>query len=194
MSYKNPTAHVITAPVLLDKEIKNIQTALATLSWLEKSFGRAFKDFRIVDGRKVSYPAIFQEWKKDYYDAFPNDNIKSYSFIYADPSEITEYKPKHQLIDRNISIILFFDMEKIDNTFKYPFVEKLKEDVLIALSSISSGSLEVENITDEVEEVFNDFSISEIKAEFLKTRYGALKFDCKIFYQNDNCDLNTYTP
>ena len=85
-------------------------------------------------------------------------------------------------------------MEKIDNTFQYPFIEKLKEDVLIALSNLRRGSLEVNNITDEVEEVFNDFSISEIKAEFLKTRYGALKFDCNIFYENSNCVLNTYTP
>ena len=193
MSYKNPIAHVITDPVLLDKAIKDIQTALSSLSWLEKSFGRAFKAFRLVDERKVSYPAIFQAWKKDYYNAFPNDNIKSYSFIFADPSEVTEYSRKQQMIDRDISIILFFDMEKIDNTFQYRFIEKLKEDVLIALSTLKPDSLEVNNITDEVEEVFNDFSISEIKAEFLKTRYGALKFDCKIFYQNDNCDLNTYT-
>lgn len=193
MSYKNPIAHVIDNPVLLDKEIKNIQTALASLPWLEKSFGRALKAFRMVGDRKVSYPAIFQEWKKDYYDAFPNDNIKSYSFVYADPSEVTEYNHKQQIIERDISIILFFDMEKIDNTLQYRFIEKLKEDVLIALSNLRRGSLEVNNITDEVEEVFNDFSISEIKAEFLKTRYGALKFDCTIFYQNDNCDLNSYT-
>ena len=84
-------------------------------------------------------------------------------------------------------------MEKIYNTLQYTFIEKLKEDVLIALSNLRRGSLEVNNITDEVEEVFNDFSISEIKSEFLKTRYGALKFDCKIFYENSNCDLNSYT-
>ena len=194
MSYKNPIAHVITDPVLLDKAIKDIQTALSSLSWLEKSFGRAFKAFRLVDERKVSYPAIFQAWKKDYYNAFPNDNIKSYSFIFADPGEITEYNHRQQNIERDISIILFFDLERIDNTFQYRFVEKLKEDVLIALSTLRRGSLEVNNITDEVEEVFNDFTISEIKSEFLKQRYGALKFDCTISYENNNCDLNTYTP
>ncbi len=195
MSYKNPIEQAITDPVLLDKEIKNIQTVLGTLSWLEKSFGRAFKGTRLKNGRKVNYPAIFQAWKKDYYDAFPNDNIQSYSFIYPDPSEITEYSNKgtHQ-IERDISIILFFDMEKIDNTFQYRFVEKLKEDVIIKLATLKPDKLEINRVTDEVEEVFNDFTIDEIKPEYLQDKYGALKFECTIFYKNENCILNTYTP
>lgn len=195
MSYKNPIEQVISDPVLLDKEIKNIQTVLGTLPWLEKSFGRAFKGTRLKNGRKVNYPAIFQAWKKDYYDGFPNDNIKSYSFIFPDPSEITEYnsKGKHQ-IERNISIILFFDFEKIDNTLQYRFIEKLKEDVIVVLATLKPDKLEINNITDDVEDVFNDFTIDEIKPEYLQDKYGALKFECTIFYRNENCILNTYIP
>ena len=195
MSYRNPIEQVITDPVLLDKEIKNIQTVLGTLSWLEKSFGRAFKGVRLKEGRKVTYPAIFQQWKKDYYDAFPNDNIKSYSFIFADPSEITEHtiKGKHE-IQRNISIILFFDLEQIDNTLEYRFIELLKEDIITVLATLKPGKLEINDITDDVEEVFSDFTVDEIKTEFLKDKYGALKFECTIFYRNENCILNTYTP
>lgn len=195
MSYRNPIEQVIANPVLLDKEIKNIQTALGTLSWLQKSFGRAFKATRLKNGRKVNYPAIFQEWKKDYYDAFPNDNIKSYSFIYPDPSEVMEYSNKgtHQ-IERDISIILFFNLEEIDNTLLYRFVERLKEDVIIKLATLKPDKLEINRITDEVEEVFNDFTVDEIKPEYLQDKYGALKFECTIFYKNENCTLNTYTP
>ena len=195
MSYREPIAQVIADPVLLDKEIKNIQTVLSTLSWLEKSFGRAFKGIRLKEGRKVTYPAIFQQWKKDYYDAFPNDNIKSYSFIFPEPSEITEYniKGKHE-IQRDISIILFFDLEQIDNTLQYRFIELLKEDVIIVLATLKPGKLEINDITDDVEEVFSDFTVDEIKTEFLADKYGALKFECTIFYRNENCIVNTYTP
>lgn len=193
MSYKDPIAQVIADPVLLDKEIKAIQTTLATLSWLEKSFGRAFKWVRMDKTRKVYYPAIFQVWKKDYYDGFPNDNIKSYSFIYPDPEEITENSNRgaHE-IQRDISIILFFDLEQIDNTLEYRFTEKLKEDVIIKLATLRS--LEINKITDEVEEVFNDFTVDQIKAQYLKDKYGALKFECTIFYSKDNCTLNVYNP
>ena len=195
MSYKNPIEHVIDDPVLLDKEIKNIQTALSTLTWLKKSFGRAFKGTRLKDGRKVNYPAIFQEWTKDFYDGFPNDNIISYSFIFPDPSEITEPSSKgtHQ-IERDISIILFFDLERIDNSFQYRFTEKLKEDVIIKLATLKPDKLEINRITDDIEEVFNDFTVDEIELKFLQDKYGALKFECTIFYKNENCDLNTYTP
>ena len=193
MSYRNPIEQVIADPVLLDKEIKNIQTVLSTLPWLEKSFGRAFRGARAKNNRKVNYPAIFQEWRKDLYDAFPNDNIKSYSFIFPEPSEITEYSTKgtHQ-IERNISIIFFFDFERIDNTLEYRFIEKLKEDVIIKLASLKPDKLEINKIIDEVEEVFNDFTVDEIKPEFLQDKYGALKFECTVFYKNENCDLNTF--
>ena len=196
MSYAKPIEKTIADPVLLDLEIQNIQTVLGTLTWLEKSFGRAFKGTRLKGNQKVNYPAIFQEWKKDYYDAFPNDNIISYSFIYPDPSEVTEYsnKGKHQ-IERNISIILFFNLIKIDaDTLQYRFTEKLKEDVIIKLATLKPNKLQINKITDEVEEVFNDFTVDEIKPEYLQDKYGALKFECIIFYKNTNCDLNTYTP
>lgn len=195
MSQTNPIAHVVPNPVLLDKEIAAIQAQMATLSWLEVSFGRAFKQFKIVNGTKVSFPAIFQELGKDYYNAFPNDNIISHSFVFVDPEQITEWNTKRlHDIEHDISIIVFFDLERIDNTLTYRFTEKLKEDVIFVLSNLRPNTLRVNNITDDVEEAFNDFSISEIKAEFLKLRYGAFKFDCTIFYANNNCALNTYTP
>lgn len=195
MSQTIPIPHIITAPVLVDKVIADIQAQLDTLSWLEFSFGRAFKQFKLVDNSKVSFPAIFQELGKDYYNAFPNDNIISHSFTFVDPEVVTEWNNKriHQ-IEHDISIIIFFNLEKIDNTLTYRFTEKLKEDVIFVLSNVRPDTLEVNNITDGVEESFSDFSISEIKSEFLNLRYGAFKFDCTIHYTNVNCVLNTFTP
>ena len=195
MSQEDPVVNIIADPVLLDKEIAAIQAAMSTLPWLAKSFGRAFKHFKTSEGSKVSFPAIFQAWKKDYYNAFPTDHVISQSFVFADPSEVTENHSKkiHQ-IEKDISIIVFFDMERIDNTLEYPFQEKLKEDVIIALSIVGNKRLEINEITDDIEEVYNDFSVSEIKTEFLQERYGAFKFDCTLFYKNENCDLNVYAP
>ena len=195
MSQTKPIEHIIANPVLLDKEIAAIQAQMKNLPWLEISFGRAFKQFKLVDGTKVSFPAIFQELGKDYYNAFPNDNIISYSFVFVDPDQITEWNIKRiHNIEHDISIIVFFDLERIDNTLTYRFTEKLKEDVIFVLSNLRSNTLQVNSITDDVEEAFNDFSISEIKSEFLKLRYGAFKFDCTIFYTNDNCALNVFNP
>ena len=195
MSRTTPIIHVIDNPVLLDKAIKDIQTALAVLDWITFSFGRAFKKFQVINNNKTSYPAIFQAWKKDYYIAYPNDNIdKGYSFVFADPGDdITEYNSRrnHQ-IERKINIIVFFDMEKIDNTLLYPFQEKLKEDVFFQLSTINKEKLVVNDVTDDIEEVFDDFTPSEIKAEFLGERYGAFKFECTVFYTNDNCTINSF--
>lgn len=197
MSKTTPIVHVIADPVLLDLVIKKIQTAMAVLDWITFSFGKAVRKFNIVSDQRTSYPAIFQAWKKDYYNAFPNDNIdKGYSFVFPDPGdEITEYNTKrnHQ-IQRDISLIVFFDMEKIDNTLLYPFNEKLKEDVLFQLSTLGKEVLQVNDITDDMEEVFDDFTTSEIKAAFLGERYGAFKFECTVFYRNDNCAINAFNP
>ena len=195
MSQTKPIQHVISNPVLLDKEIAAIQTRMDTIPWLEIAFGRAFKQFKLVNNIKVSFPAIFQELGKDYYNAFPNDNIKSYSFVFVDPSLITEWNVKRlHIVEHPISIIVFFDLEEIDNTLDYRFTEKLKEDVIFVLSDLAPNRLEVNGITDDVEEVFSDFSVSEIKSEFLKLRFGAFKFDCTLHYNNDNCVLNTFNP
>ncbi len=195
MSQEDPIVHVIPNPVLLDKAIAKIQSAMGTLPWIQKSFARAFKRFKIVEGSKVSYPAIFQKWKGDYYTAFPNDRLTGQSFVFVSPSEITEYDTrKIHYIKRNVSIIISFDLEKIDNALEYRFTEKLKEDVIIVLATIGKSSLEINNITDELEDVFGDFSVSEIESVFFKERYGSLKFDCTIFYKNETCDLNVYNP
>ena len=85
-------------------------------------------------------------------------------------------------------------MEKIDNTLEYPFHEQLKEDVFFQLSTINKEILVINDITDDMEEVFNDFTPSEIKAEFLGERYGAFKFECTVFYRNENCAINAFNP
>jgi len=195
MSYQEPIQHVIADPVLVDKEIKDIQTEMDKITWLEFSFGRAFKQFRLNKDTKVSYPAIFQEKNKDYYDAYPNDHIKSYSFVYVDPSSIAEFNVKRSHnFDQDISVVVFFDMEQIDDTLNERISEKLKEDVIFALSSLKPTRLQINNITDDIEDAFSDFTPSEIKAEFLKRKYGAFKFDCTVFYTNDNCELNVFNP
>ena len=195
MSYTAPIEHVTANPVLVDKEIKDIQTEMAKIPWLKLSFARAFKQFKLVDSVKVSFPAIFQELNKDYYNAYPNDHLKSYSFVFVDPSSVVEFNVKRSHnIEHPISVIVFFDMEEIDSVLDERISEKLKEDVIFALSSLKPNRLQINNITDDVEEAFNDFTPSEIKSEFLKERYGAFKFDCTVFYSNDNCALNIFVP
>lgn len=196
MSYKIPIPHVIADPVLIDKEIKDIQTQMATISWIDFSFARAFRKFRENNGVKVSYPAIFQALGKDYYDGYPNDYIKKgYSFVFVDPSSVVEFNVKRfHNIDQDISVIVFFNMKKIDNVLNERISEKLKEDVIFALSSLRPNRLQINNITDDIEEVFNDFTPSEIKSQFLQEKFGALKFDCTVSYSNNNCELNVFTP
>lgn len=195
MSYTAPEAKVIANPVLIDREIKDIQTQMAAISWIDKSFGRAFKHFRLVQDSKVSYPAIYQGKGKDYYDAYPNDHLKAYSFVFVDPSSVAEFNVKRlHSFEQDLSVIVFFDLQEIDTVLDYRFTEKLKEDVIFALSSLTPNRLKINNITDDVEDSFSDFTPSEIKAEFLQDRFGAFKFECTSFYQNDNCELNTFTP
>lgn len=194
MSKTIPIIHVVADPVLLDKVIADIQAKISTIPWMAFSFGRAFKHFKLVDGTKVSYPAIFQNKGKDYYSAYPNDNIKSQSFIFAEPTSVVEFNVKRiHNIENDISIVIFFDLQEIDDVLDYRFTEKLKEDVIFVLSNLGPNRLQINNITDDVEEAFSDFTPSEIKSEFLHHRFGAFKVDCTVFYKNDNCALNVFS-
>lgn len=194
MTYINPNTPALTGTKLLDTKIEDIRVKLASVIWMQKAFGRAWRIPEKKGNTLVYYPMVYQGVGLDYYKATPNDNLKSFCFIYPDDTEtVLEYIDRsYRLISRNISIITFFDLLKIDNTKGYKFHDLLKEDILIKLASVSN--LVVNTITDTLPKCFDQFSADEIiEPAFLRERYGALRFDCELSYEELCYTLNTYT-
>jgi hypothetical protein len=91
MSYSNPEILTIDNATGLDAVIKSIQTDLATIPWLQKSFGRAWEFTEKQESRVVRVPKVYQG-ESEYLNVLPNDHLSAQSFIMADgPEEWTEY-------------------------------------------------------------------------------------------------------
>ena len=193
MSYTTPNQHEISSGILLDAKIAEIQEALDGISWLQYSFARAYKHAQrnVESGAKVYFPAVYQNAGKDYLNVFPNDNLTSQSFVYVrQPQTLDFYDNGFHSYTAEVSIIVVFRLDKISTAYSYNFTELLKYDMITALNNIEG--LSIGEVYDEIEEVYNDFTVSEIEAEFLSEQFGALRFDCSMTYSNDCIISNTY--
>lgn len=190
MSYATPIEFYVDDPILLDAKIAEIQIKLSTLSWLTYSFARAYRHAKEEGGANVYYPAVYQGTGIDYHNCFPNDNYNSHSFIFVkQPQRLEDITSGYATAQADISIIVFARLRQI-STEDYHFIEKLKYDVMEKLDDIDS--LTINEVFDDMEAVYSDFTASAIEAKYLSEDMVALRFDCEIEYSN-NCKItNTY--
>jgi hypothetical protein len=188
MSYNNPSTGV-TGATGLNAAIESIRSSLAALTWLEKSFGRAweFKEKNTED-RTISIPKVFMgqtdNKEGEYLNVLPNDFLKAQSFIkMAGPEEWTQFnRYDGSMKSRKISIIFWCNLKEIDVSKNYIFTDELKdqvEDILRKHPSISS----LDAYYDErAEDIFNGYSLEEVETQYLMYPYAGFRVDCTISY------------
>lgn len=194
MSYKNPSIPVIAIPIGLDAVIQSLQQDLATLTWLDKSFGRAweFKE-KGADGKIIKVPKAYMG-KGEYHNVLPNDNLKAQSFISVRGNErwdLDYTRASDNGLERDLSCIFWFNLKKIDPTKDYIFTELLKKDVEKVIKANKYVKL-ISNYYDErVEDVFDGYvdgsqggaySIDDHKTQYLMYPYSGFRFDFTVAY------------
>lgn len=194
MSQTTPIQFEITSPTHLDKKIAEIQETLKTanLSWNAYSFGRAYRFANEgVDGARIYYPGIYQGDGKDYWNCFPNDNIKSYSFVYVtQPQDIRGLSDGFHYYTASLRVIMVFDLDEISTSYDYRYIELLKYDAIERLSLVSE--LTIDQVYDHIEDCFEGFTTEILEFQYLREKFGALRFDCSVNYET-SCKLtNTY--
>ena len=183
MSYLNPSELNITNAKGLDLAIQRLQIPLQSIIWLEKVFERARKN---KDSKGNDFPEVWQGKGLDYYNCFPNDNLQAYSFFYAKNDEnIGTLTTSFGAFSRNIDLIIFGNLNKIDSSKDYIFTEILKVDIISVLALKMNNNSVVTNYIDTIEGAFSDFSTDYIKPQFMNKKYFAMKFSITLKYTND---------
>ena len=206
MSYSNPEIYSISNPQGIDKVIESIRIELATLTWLEKSFGRAWefkeKDPSPESNRIIKVPKVWigkdaDTKKGEYMNVLPNDNLKSQSFISCRNEETwLEYdKSSGNHKQRELSIIFWFDLRRIDDSKGYIFTEVLKKDVEKKLKA-NKYIKSVNAFFDErAEDVFDgyisaaqmaNYTVDDPNTQYLMYPYSGFRFDVTVNY-NEEC-------
>ena len=181
----------ITTPYLFDKVIRELQQALKDgLPWLENSFGRVERRVTEVNERRLYVPAIYQE-DGQYGIMLPDDRLGCYSFfVMHDPQEVLNRMQTEVRIKSPFSLIVWVDMRRVEKKMRMPDernTEYIKEQVLsvIATAFLKKGSVSVARIYEKAENVFDGFSLDEVKNQYLMSPYAGFRFYGEMIVTND---------
>lgn len=186
---------MIADPVNVDRPIQELQQALAALPWIEKSFGRAFDSYKVVDGRPYIYPQVWQGPGKDLLEVMPNDNLKSQVFWrLEDPIAVVEYVPDgYSQMRASVSGIFWFKYTDIDDTLNYPFIELLKGSAQRAITTalLTDSSVEITRIWEGADNVYRGYTLDKIAKQELVYPFGGFRIDCDLTFL-ENCPDAVY--
>lgn len=199
MSYAAPNIVLLTNPVGIDAVVQGIQQNLyAGLPWLTHSFGRAYELKDVEMTRKVKsdrIPKVFigvdEFGNGEYLDVRPNDFLQAYSFIAVrGPEARIEYNQfGTDILQRNLSIIFWFNLERINPDKKYIFTEELKIEAEKVLKKCSYVTNISEMIDERVEDVFDAFELRTVwyaedddKQQYLMYPYAGFRFNLEVTY------------
>lgn len=176
-------------PINVDARIQQAQQLLADgLPWLTTAFGRAWRMPSTVDGKQVYYPAVYSGKdypgsKSEYYDVRPNDALPAFCFfIVKDKAEPKmgngdDYQPRqfnqwHYPVD----IVFWMNLNKVDGTKKYPFVENLLAGVRAQLRKFSAYT--VGGVYYDPAALYKEYDAKEIiKDQYLAYPYAGFRIE-----------------
>lgn len=186
-SFKNPLTPLAPNPVNLEIPLNELQQSIATIPWIEASFGRAWKVSRMNEMKKPEYyPEVWQGADKDLLNVMENDNLAAHSFWYvADPANVQDWNNGlYSRIERTVHLIVLFNLKRIDPNLTYRFTEELKRDILDKLRTtrLSSATLTINRVFEDPNQVFNGFTIKETENQTFVHPWGGFRFECLLNY------------
>lgn len=197
-SYKDPLVPLIVNPVNIDRPIQEIQQALAALGWLQKSFGRSFESRKRVQdtGKIIVYPQVWQGAGLDLLNVMPNDNLQAQSFFKVeDPIECINFrKDQYSQMRARISVIFWFNLERIAPGANYVIIELLKGSAQRAITEVTLSErcdIKILRVWEKVRDVFNGYTLDEVKDQELIFPFGGFRFECELTYIED-CPNDVY--
>ena len=181
MAYKSPIVPTIPNPVFIDLAIAEIQTELSTVSWLTYAFGRSYIKKEMREGAETVVPMVYKG-SGEYLPVQFNDNLQAQSFFEVGSQSIVGDYDENVLnfYSSDCSLIVWANLKKINpskgNT--YYFAEELKRDIRRALrdATFKEGGLVVEEIIEDVDEVFDAYTFDQINYQFFSYPYVGFKF------------------
>lgn len=173
--------------VLFDKAIDYIVEQMKKSDYIAGMFptlyGRAERHMRYDKGKKIEMPIIYDN-AGEYIDARPSDRIGNSSFWYVhDGQEVLNSGnaplPK---VRARVSVIFWFGTD-----VEWRIVEEVKNKLLWTLNNmrLPNGSMTVNRIYEEPENVYEDFTITDDQLPYMMHPYGGLRFECEMTVQQE---------
>lgn len=185
-----PAAPKSILPIFTDKPISEMQDALISkLTWLNHAFGRCQRLIALKDGGNYFYPGIHIE-SGQYINVFPNSELGNFSFFHIiDPQKIEFNQRSYNKVSANYALIFWLNLDKIFISSTERNTEVVKAQILQTLTRelyLKSGSITVNNIYEQAENIYKGFSVKEIESQFLMQPYAGFRFEGEMIF-NEGC-------
>lgn len=193
---KNPTADNTKPLIGLDGELQTIAKAMESITWLQKSFGRA-KSINAAQASllprltlsQANEPMIYIS-DSEYYSTFPNDTLDSYSFWGVTAPQVgrdqINMPQSTMLFTTNVFCVVWGNLKKIDKTKDYIFTQELVKDVLNKLKRQPSFTLN-QVIDERVEDIFRGYTLTPEKRDLLMYPFQAFRIEGVLNYSLKLC-------
>lgn len=185
MSYTNPNIPAAALSLIgLELAIEEIRNRIATISWLDKCFGRAYAFLEAgIDSKPITVPKVYMGGK-EYYNCLPNDNLKSQSFFVVEGPETYEnYNQFDGSIRKaSVSLVVWGDLKKINPSKDYIFTQELISEC-IKILKIHPMVMEINEIYDEkADKVFSGFDLREVESQYMMYPFAGFRISLTINY------------
>lgn len=197
---KNVIPYKIDDPFGIDITVKSLQILYEEFSWLEKSFARAIirsEKRKNAAGTEFNYifPGMFSRVGDDVYDylnMMELDNYDAYSFFLAlDTEDSIDYEELQNQYRRRLDNIVWLNLEKVDSTKGYDYLEEIKQDVRNKIKENRFGTIEIVSIEDEPEAIFREFSLETTDTQFLCYPYRGFRMIMNVTYDEPCGEVST---
>lgn len=184
-----PTIPTPENPRLVDVLITDVnKSLLAKLDWLAYAFGKCQVLSRKSGDRTIKYPGVYYKGQKeDYFSLFPDERKVNFSFfVLSDPYKVEPTPNIRQVIKVAYGLVLWFDLRTILAAGEYRNLESVKGEILRAINEtrMTTGRIDVQEIFEASSNIYKEFSIDEIKDQYLMHPFAGLRFEGELtFYE-----------
>lgn len=183
MNFKCVAVPLIPDPRGVDLPIQTLQQSLGTISWMEFAFGKAFTKKGVSGTGFRNVPKVYQR-KKEFLSVEPTDEVAAFCFFeIAGDQIITNYRARdfNFNVEVDVSLIVWANLKRIDDTRDYIFSEELKDDVIDKINKNASFH-QLNSIEMGVEKAFSSWTVAT-DDRFYAENFVALKFNMTLTFE-----------
>ena len=175
---------VSSTPLLLNKEVLDLQNRLAFSSWIETIYPLAFVG---LDGTGKKFPRVFTNVSKEYIDVMPNDNTRALSFF--------ELNNNYKINSENeavaqLSLNVWYNQRHLTSSSEC-IREQLIADILKRFIEVDVIS-EVE-VVENYNQIFTKYDLKEQQSQYFMFPYGAFKINFNLLFDVSATCLPEFT-
>jgi len=170
MPYKIPKIPVLDLTGV-EKRVQDLQVMVASLDWLEYSFGLSRK-VNLGTEDEIIAPVVYTGSDPLDVRIWPSDVYKAYSFwLLTEPSEFLYHdnvnaRRRYPRIEQPLAVIVCIDLEKVSRGQAYPVtISNCKNEFInkVNNNNISNGLFQVASVTDDAVKVFDEYDVTETR-------------------------------